>query len=136
MLSACNVIPDEVLSRFKGGVHLLYVNTFFRKSSDRTEKAGCLLLQEFFNRLLRHSGSTDYDDLIELSWEKFTNKYTRLKQPEQRKESIIAKAESHINRLQTMNIIGKSNGSVYSYADKHPHLSLDFSDPNVQVSDI
>lgn len=136
MSNAANEISDEVIKRFRGGIYLLYVNTFYRRADERTEREACLVLQEFYNRLLRKSGSVDYDDLIDESWKSFTEKYQRLKNPELRKDSILAQTQEYVNRLRSEGLVQRHESGVLTPAANHPNKTLDFSHPNVTVDDI
>lgn len=136
MSDAGEEMSDEVIKRFKGGIYLLYVNTFYRRASERIEREACLVLQEFYNRLLRKSGSTDYDELIDISWDNFLEKHTRLKNPANRKDAILQQTRDYISRLVSEGIVQRHESGVYTPGADHPNKTLSFSDPNVKVKEI
>lgn len=131
MSDASRDISDEVLERFRGGIYLLYVNTFYRRANGRIERESCLVLQEFYNRLLRESGSTDYEDLMNLSWEAFKNKYPRIKNPSGRKESIIDQTRDYLTRLESEGMAQWYESGMYISAASHPNRTLSFSECTV-----
>lgn len=120
-------IPDPVVRRFRGGVHLLYVNTFYRRSDERLVREASLVIQEAYNRLLRRESGIDSSELLDQAWSDFDRRYRRLKDASARKEAIIDNAREITNRLEKEGVILRRNGKLYARASDHPHITLETS---------
>lgn len=136
MASASELLPEDVMRRFRGGVHLVYVNTFYRRSSDRIDREAALVLQEVYNLLLRSSEGADYQDILEEAWEDFMERYPRLKEATGRKDAILDRTGAYIQRLVSENVVTRRGNRIYARRSDHPSLSLSFSEPNVTTESI
>lgn len=62
---AADNLPDPFLKCIRDGVHLLYVNTFYRRMSEPVDKYTCLVLQPLFHHLLRQPSGVDLRTLLD-----------------------------------------------------------------------
>jgi len=124
--SSADILPESYTRPIRGGLHLLYVNTFYRKSSNIIEKESSMLLQNAFHALLRHSSGMVTNELLETGWDRFEDNYSNIKKAKPREKAIRDKAREYISTLQEQNILIRRSGDLHVRASDHPHASLRF----------
>jgi len=125
MAKAAEDLPDQYLSRIRGGVQLHYVNSFYRRASGSTGRQASFLLQQIYNRLLRKGGMARRV-AIEKGWEDFEDSYRYIKKARQKKEMILEQARTYIKILQDENVISEQNGNIYARNSSHPQPTFSF----------
>lgn len=122
---AADELPDSFLRRIRGGLHLLYVNTFYRRMSDPVDEYACLVLQPLFHHLLRQSNGVDLRTLLDIGWQDFRQRYPSINAQSQQ-SSILDRTRELVWRLRDENIVYERGGDLYARASDHPHTSLSF----------
>lgn len=123
---AATQLPDRYRRTVRGALHLLYVNTFYRRSDDRTEREASILLQEAFHHLLRSDHGMDLDLFIDEGWNEFQQRYRNIKYAQRREQPIRQKAREYVSTLRDHNVIIRNGDTLYARASDHPHSSLSF----------
>jgi hypothetical protein len=117
---------NQYLKRVRGGIHLLYVNTFYRRAGGPTEREASLVLQRAYNILLREGGH-DVETLLSKGWDSAMDQYRNIKSAEQRKDMILDKTREYLTTLNQENIVSDRNGEYHARRSEHPQPSLSFS---------
>lgn len=123
---AATQLPDWYRRIVRGALHLLYVNTFYRRASGRTEREASILLQEGFHHLLRSEHGMNLDDFIDEGWDEFRQRYQNIKYAQRREEPIREQAREYVSTLRTHNVITRNGDTIYARSSDHPHSSLSF----------
>jgi hypothetical protein len=123
---AATQLPDWYRKIVRGGLHLIYVNTFYRRTDDRTEREASILLQEAFHHLLRSDHGMDLDQFIDEGWNEFRQRYKNIKYAQRREQPIRQQAREYVSTLRDHNVIIRSGDTIYARASDHPHSSLSF----------
>lgn len=125
MAEAADSLPDQYVRRIRGGVQLLYVNSFYRSSSERVEWEGGLVLQEIYNMLLREGGM-NRQTAVNLGWDAFTDSYRNVKSAQRRESMIRDKTQDYITRLIDERVIVERNDQIHARKATHPQQSFSF----------
>ena len=122
---AATQLPDRYRQIVRGALHLLYVNTFYRRANNRREKEAGILLQEAFHHLLRSQGM-DVDQFIDEGWDEFEDRYDNIKFAKEREPSIRDTAREYVSTLVKHNVMTRRGDTIYARNSSHPHTSLSF----------
>ncbi|MFB6185597.1 MAG: hypothetical protein ABEI86_01855, partial [Halobacteriaceae archaeon] len=128
MVSAASELPDAFLRRIRGGLQFLYVGTLFRRMSELVDQVAAIVVQDIYHHLLRHPNGTPRSDVIDIGWDSYGSRYSRVKASVDRFEPDIRdRAEELLSRLRSDNIVYEDSGKLYARKALHPHISFDFS---------
>ncbi|WP_336330947.1 hypothetical protein [Haloarcula sp. CGMCC 1.2071] len=125
LAAAASTLPDQYLKRIRGGVHLHYVNTFYRSASDRTHRDASLLLQQIYNLLLREDGMTR-QEVLDMGWEELIQGYRNIKSLQQRESDIRDQTRVYIAQLLEENVVAENSGKIYARKSRHPQTTFSF----------
>lgn len=126
MAPAATQLPDWYRRIVRGALHLLYVNTFYRRADNRTKREASILVQEAFHHLLRSDHGMNVDRFIDTGWNEFRQRYRNIKYAEQRQDSIEQQAREYVLTLRNHNVLTQNGDTIYARASDHPHSSLSF----------
>jgi hypothetical protein len=118
-------LPNRYRRLVRGMLHLLHVNTFWRRADGRTEREASILLQEAFHHLLRSDGM-DIDEYIDVGWEELESRLRTIKAAQQRESMIRDKAREYVSTLVSQNVMRQRGDTIYARNSAHPHTSLSF----------
>jgi len=127
MTADIDELPSQYVQRIRGGVHLQYVNSIYRRSTDPVRSNACFVLQTIYNQLLRQGGKP-VSTAVADGWQGAQSTYTNIKTAERRggreKSLILDAVDSLIDKLRREDIIFSRNGNLYARTSKHPQLPL------------
>lgn len=127
MTSAADDLPESYLRRIRGGLQFLYVSTLFRRMSEPVDKVATNIIQDCYHHLLRHSDGTPRGHLIDIGWDSYLSRHTRMKTDITRFEPDIKdRVRELLSRLLEDRIVIDRNGDLYARKADHPHASLEF----------
>jgi len=125
MLSDIELIPPQYRKRVRGGVQLHYVNTLYRQTTEPTERASALVIQQMYNNLLRAEVGVPQQDAIDAGYQNASEQYTKIisRQPE---EAVRKQARLLVSNLVDKRIIFKRDGKLSARKSTHPQQDFSF----------
>jgi hypothetical protein len=123
---AATQLPDWYRQIVRGGLHLLYVNTFYRHARSRIGEQASILLQQAFHHLLRSNSGMNIDQFIAEGWAEFEKRYNYIDQAKNSEDEIRQQARDYVSTLVGQNIVTRSGDTIRARNSSHPHSSLSF----------
>lgn len=125
MLSDIDLIPPQYRKRVRGGVQLHYVNTLYRQTTEPTERASALVIQQMYNNLLRAQAGVPQPDSIDAGYQDASEQFTKIisRQPE---EAVREQARLLVSDLVNERIIFKRDGKLSARKSTHPQQDFSF----------